>query len=363
MENILLQKANYLAEESGIDVTIITTDQQRRGCFFPISPKIHLIDLDINYCDAKRSKFWHLKKLYLHKLHKKRLTQVLHKERFDICISMMDFDFKFLPDIKDGSKKVAEYHFSRYAKALSATNPVKRYFQSLRTYSWISSLKKLDRFIVLTTRDKEQWGDLKNMEVIPNFISRYPTTASDLNHKRIISVGRYSYQKGFDMLLKAWSMVQDKLSDWELVIFGGGDKTVYEDMVNSLNLERATLNPPTADIGKEYLESSMYVMSSRFEGLPLVLLEAMSYGLPVISFDCPCGPSDIIKPEFGVLVENGDVEQLAASIIQAASAPDWLKSAGVNARSNSLRFLKPEIMSKWESLFSDLMQNLECVYF
>lgn len=357
MENILTQKVNYLAEVLGYDVTVITTDQEDKPTFYEISPKVKRVDLGINYSRAKSSGLWHLKKIALKRLHKKRLSEFLLKENFDICITLMDFDLGFLHSIKDGSKKIAEFHFSRYAKMLATTNPVKKKLQYFRTFSWKRILSKYYKFIVLTHQDKDQWGRMPNIEVIPNFINFEPEELADMKNKRIISVGRSDYQKGFDMLLSAWSIAQSKLPDWELVIFGGGDKSGLLTQIKNQNIRNIRLCAPTPAIGQEYLKSSLYVMSSRYEGLPLVLLEAMSYGLPVVSFNCPCGPSDIILPEFGKLVPANDINALAKAIVEFGRDEEKRSKASLEARKRSIHFSKKEIMERWNKLFEDVLKG------
>ena len=354
MENILLQKANYLAEVYGHEITIITTDQENNDIFFKISPQVRVIDLNINYNKTIRSRLWYVKKFNLVRRHKRRLADILHTEKFDVCISLMDFDFEFLTSINDGSKKIAEYHFSRYAKALSTRNVIGKTLQRLRTCQWKSILKKFDRFIVLTEQDKNQWGNMSNIDVIPNFINYFPEESCVPDARKIMSVGRMEYQKGFDMLLEAWEIVAKQLPDWSLSIYGGGDRSSLEQMIKDRMLERVSLNPPVSPIGKVYSECSLYVMSSRYEGLPLVLLEAMSYGLPIVSYECPCGPRDILRPDFGRLVKPDDVKALADTIVATAKDAEWRHKAVEAAKSHSHLFSKEVIMEKWNNLFSSL---------
>ena len=221
MERILTQKANYLAEELGYDVSVIVTDQDSRPMFFEVSDRIRVIDLGINYYKAKESALWHVKKAVLKRRHRAALSELLHREHFDIVISLMDFDFGFLSGIGDGSKKVLEYHFSKYSKVLGETNPLKRWLQKIRVEQWYRTAGRYDRFVVLTEEDRRQWGDIGNMEVIPNFITGLPDTVSGCTDRRVVSVGRADYQKGFDLLIDAWRMVHAEYPDWNLAIVGG----------------------------------------------------------------------------------------------------------------------------------------------
>ena len=132
----------------------------------------------------------------------------------------------------------------------------------------------------------------------------------------------------------------------------GGNKSELKKQIEEYGLQESIhLLPPTRTIGQEYQKSSLYVMSSRYEGLPLVLLEAMSYGLPLVSFGCPCGPKDIIKPEFGTLVECYDVNALAEAIMTWIGDRIMLLSGSCAARNEVQRYLRDNVMSRWDELF------------
>ncbi len=358
MENILLQKANYLADVLNYEVSIITTDQNDLPIFFKKSEKIRVIDLGINYNDSKNSRLWQIKKLSLLKRHKIRLKEVLQKEQFDIVISLMDFDFSFLYKIKDGSKKIVEFHFQRYYKVARAQNRILAILQYLRTFRWKKIISHYDRFIVLTQEDRKQWGKLENICVIPNFCNKKGDGITSLTSKRVLSIGRADYQKGFDMLVKAWRIVHKSYPDWELAIIGGGDKSELIKQIDDYELDGSIkLYPPTGEIEKEYLNSSLYVLSSRYEGLPLVLLEAISYGMPIVSFTCPCGPSDIVKPAFGSLVPRNDIKELSSAIIFWLANPHQRIDASEAALCESKNYCKENIMKKWDSLFKSLSDD------
>ena len=233
-----------------------------------------------------------------------------------------------------------------------------KYILIVQTFAILSpKLKKLDRFVVLTEKDKEAWVELDNVCVIPNPLSFIPQNISKLTEKRVIAVGRYCHEKGYDLLLKAWCIVQNSIADWRLEVFGEGDRSQYEEMISSLNIDRqrCILHGRSSNIQDEFEKSSLAVCSSKFEGFGLVITEAMSCGLPVVSFDCPWGPRAIIHDgEDGLLVENGNVEKLADAIIWMIQHPEMRSKMATKAIENVQRFSIEKIAEKWKSLFDAL---------
>ena len=219
------------------------------------------------------------------------------------------------------------------------------------------AIKQLDAFVVLTKQDALNWESVRSSVIIPNPLTLSTDTVAKCNSKKVISVGRYSEQKGYDILIKAWKLVNEKHPDWELIIYGEGELKPYleqEIELNQLNTN-VILHPPVSNIVDKYLESAFYVMSSRFEGFGLVLTEAMLCGLPCISFDCPSGPREIIAHnEDGLLVENGNISKLVEAICYFIENEDTRKEMGKKATQNMSRYGKPAIMKKWDELFNSL---------
>jgi glycosyltransferase involved in cell wall biosynthesis len=181
-----------------------------------------------------------------------------------------------------------------------------------------------------------------------------------LENKQVIAVGRYDYQKGFDRLIESWRMVYERFPDWKLKITGDGElRNELELLIDKYHLSDVIeLKKSASDILEEYLNASVLVMSSRYEGLPMVLLEAMSVGLPMVAFECKCGPKDVIADgENGFLVPEGDVQVLAERIIQLIENPFLRKKMGQAAKIKSGRYAEPTIMEQWIKLFDNLLDE------
>jgi glycosyltransferase involved in cell wall biosynthesis len=362
MERVLTMKANYFAEHFGYDITIILTDGADKPLFYPLSDKVKVVNLNIGFeelwtCSFVKKIVVYLKKQYLYK---KMLKNELMRIRPDITVSMLRREINFINDIKDGSKKIGEIHINRanFRNFDSKDdNFIKRFFAKIWMNDLTNKLKRLDRFVVLTEKDKEAWVELDNVCVIPNPLSFIPQNISKLTEKRVIAVGRYCHEKGYDLLLKAWLIVQNSIADWRLEVFGEGDRSQYEEMISSLNMDRhrCILHGRSSNIQDEFEKSSLAVCSSKFEGFGLVITEAMSCGLPVVSFDCPWGPRAIIHDgEDGLLVENGNVEKLADAIIWMIQHPEMRSNMATKAIENVQRFSIEKIAEKWKSLFDAL---------
>lgn len=362
MERVLTMKANYFAEHFGYDITIILTEGADKPLFYPLSDKVKVINLNIGFeelwtCSFIKKIVIYLKKQYLYK---KLLKNELMRIRPDITVSMLRREINFINEIKDGSKKIGEIHINRanFRNFESKDdNFIKRLFAKVWMNDLTNKLKRLDRFVVLTEKDKDAWVELDNVCVIPNPLSFVPQNISKLTEKRVIVVGRYCHEKGYDLLLKAWCIVQNNIADWRLEVFGEGDRSQYEEMISSLNMDRhrCILHGRSSNIQDEFEKSSLAVCSSKFEGFGLVITEAMSCGLPVVSFDCPWGPRAIIHDgEDGLLVENGNVEKLADAIIWMIQHPEMRSKMATKAIENVQRFSIEKIAEKWRSLFDAL---------
>lgn len=362
VERVLTLKANYFAEHFGYDITIILTEGKGKPFFYPLSDKVKVINLDLGFEELWKCSFVKKILVYLKKQHryKNLLSKELMHIRPDITISLLRREINFINEIKDGSKKVGELHVNRanYRNfEANETNTLKNWFSKFWNRSLVSKLRKLDRFVVLTEEDKASWTELDNVEVIPDPLAFEIEKISSLTNKRVIAVGRYVYQKGFDLLLHSWAMIEKQHPDWQLVVYGMGNREPYEHIIDELQIDcsRCHLYGNTSDIKKEYLDSSIFVFSSRFEGFGMVLIEAMACGLPVVSFDCPCGPKDIINHNVdGLLVENGNVKELALGLSELMDDEKELKRFSIEARKNVVRFSLESIADRWKSLFDNL---------
>nr|MBD5376417.1 glycosyltransferase family 4 protein [Bacteroides sp.] len=368
MERVLSIKANYLADKLGYEVMVVTTSQRSRKPFYSFSERIKFVDLGIDYEEIKMQPLVKRIKARIaaKRKHRRLLTDLLKEYRPDITVSMFTHEMTFLPSIKDGSKKVLELHFSKQFRTLDArSNGVSftmRAINHILDYLDRRAIRAYDQFVVLSKMDAADWGKgYKNMTIISNPLSFEPlgSELSNLDTKRALAIGRLCPQKGFDTLLKVWATIPAEVRDkWTLDIVGSGpDEQVLRKAILEYNLgESVKILPPVQDVQSLYRTHSIFCFPSRYEGFGMAILEAMSFGLPPVSFNCPCGPAEIIDDKFnGFLIKQNDIHSFANALIQLMESPNLRSDMGSRAHKKATeRFSVESTMNKWHNTFEHL---------
>ena len=311
---------------------------------------------------------------------RKRLSRVVEMLDPDVCVSLCGPEVRILPAVAGGRPCVAEYHFS-HDKFYRKYGGIFMYpYAWLRTHMLERAVSEYDCMVTLTEHDLPIWKrHCRRVERIFNPVTTPPGQVSRLAEKRMIAVGRLEDQKNFKDLVSAWSIVAERCPDWRLEIFGEGKlEHALRSQIARLGLTGSViLRGVVKDIASEYSNSSALLMTSLHEGFPLALVEASSFGLPLISYDCPTGPSEIIidagdggdagnvpaatldqaagNTPNGYLVPVGDVRTLADRICRIASDDNLRLRLGAASKASSHRFTPETIISAWEHLFSSLL--------
>lgn len=363
-DRIISGKANWLVEH-GYEVLILTDSQMGREPAFPLLSKVRLIDLAIDFGKEYGHPFLIRMFIYLKlmNIYKRKAEKVIRQEKPDIIITTLGRDIDFILDIKGNSKCIGEAHttkqFLRNFHMLEKKNPLFKYLIRLLRWRMESRVRKLDGLIVLAEEHKVDWANSCPVFVIPNFMSFYPERYSTCLNKQVIMVGRYNDAKGYDLLIPAWSLVHKQHPDWVLNIYGSGE--LHDQVVSWVNENQVdnsiVLHDPTNNIMEKYCESSISVLSSRYEGFSLVILESMACGVPVVSFDCPHGPRNIItNGEDGMLIEYLNINALADGICRLIENKELRRKMGLNARKNVKRYSVETVMRQWDDLFNRIVQ-------
>ena len=369
VERIWSQKLSLLAEWEDDQIFLITYNQYGAPFSFPISEKVRHIDLATRYISrCSFNGIWQYVDRYKsERVFKRALNDCLMTVRPDIvvCSDMHVADLKALLSVKLPVIRVVECHCGRsaYFEDLAKINGLfEKMKQFLLKKRLLRAISRFDRIIVMTEAERKDWEPKDKVVSIPNMLVHYPEDVHKGGHSyhRVISVGRFAYQKGYDLLLKAWRTVEDRHPDWCLDFYGSLDGGIgeYEQLqrqIESLGLHTVSLNSATTDIFSSYFESDIYVSASRFESFGLVLVEAMACGLPIVGFESLYGPTSIINNgSTGVLVPPYDTQQLAEAICQMIEHPEERVRMGENGRLEAKKYLPEQIMPLWRDFYKSL---------
>jgi glycosyltransferase involved in cell wall biosynthesis len=353
MERMLATIANELARQH--KVTVISAFNEGKQAGFPLAEKITQVDLQIvrkRYSVHQQKKEYHL-----------RLEEYLFAHPQDFCISLGSLEFFFLPKIKDGSRKIFWFHFALNYDVVTCRvtgyQQINRMIGSLRKLRRIYYASKYHKVVVLTKSDCKKWRRyLKNVDYIYNPVTITPNIFPDYSAKRAIAVGRLDYQKGFDYLIEAWNHVAQKHPDWHLDIYGEGSLSeILQGLIVHLGLSnRVHLCGFSRHLEDEYARHSFYILSSRYEGFGLVIVEAAACGLATVAYACEQGPSEIIETGVnGILIPKvGDINGLADSITYMIEHDNERESMGRNAKELSKRYNLETICHQWRDLLESL---------
>lgn len=347
LERVLATKINYFVEKYHYDVEIVILNDGYTNPFFKFSKQIKFHSVKVNG-----------NPIVYFKNYRKGIQNIINKINPDI-ISVCDDGLKgllFPLFFKLNQPVIYERHAS--FDIFKNKSKLKNLFFKLKKTISLYGAKKFDKFIVLTSNNLKEWG-LPNTQVIPNPLPFYPKSSSQLTNKTIIAVGSHNYNKGYDRLIKIWKNINLIYPNWKLEIYGKSNvKLNLESIIKQNGLENnITLFKPITNIYEKYLNASIFVLPSRSEGFGMVLIEAMACGLPVISFDCPSGPRDIIKNnKDGYLIKNNDLQEFEEKLLYLISNFEKRKELGLNAKKNVIIYNDKNIADIWNNLFIELIK-------
>ncbi|WP_428855904.1 glycosyltransferase family 4 protein [Bifidobacterium dentium] len=302
-ENVSIMIANELLARTYYEISFVSLFEEHDSPFFSIDPSIRRFELYPTVTHGMQHYFDTCR----------RLRNIVDNQHIDVLIDIDGIlDMYSLPVKHSTGVKVVSWEHFNYLQ-----NPGVPYRKLTRRWA----ARRADAIVTLTETDRKLYeGNLKlkcPIMAIANPMGTPTEVSYDADSRLILSSGRLTYQKGFDLLVKVASKVLPNHPDWQWMVLGEGeDRPVLEQMIHDASLDnQLVLEGRVDDMDSYYRRSAMFVMTSRFEGLPMVLLEAKAHRLPLISFDCPTGPSEVIEDGVnGAVVPLGDIDTMAATI-------------------------------------------------
>ncbi|MEO6611862.1 MAG: glycosyltransferase family 4 protein [Chitinophagaceae bacterium] len=340
IERAVVNAANLFVEK-GHKVTLLVLDETDNS-FYPIEPTVKLIQQPLSFGITPEGNIITRKikmlsdVLKLRRLLKRLEPDLIIASEYPLAVAAV------LSNAKKKSKLVSweHHHFHELEK------------NKFWTRLFRLAYSRLDAVVCLNEDERKLYHSVNpHPVVIPNFISANTETSARTS-KQILTVGRIASVKGTDMLVKAATIVLKKHPDWKWKIIGNSSidddfsRNIYQQQLpDGLTIQ----TPVSHDIGHEYKDASLYVMTSRNECFPMTLLEAMSFGLPCISFDCDTGPRHIIEHDYnGLLVEKENVVKLAKAVSASIRFHSLMQVMGRNAHQSVQSFLPETIYRLWQ---------------
>ena len=340
-ERAVTNLSNMLVKYGEYNVTILSCfSSENNNPYYELEDKVNIVHYNFSK-DSLVNRF----SSYINIIGK--TNKIIKEKSIDILLGTTHAFNCLMICMSRKVKKVACEHMSYEACPLIS--------KKIRKFCY----PRLSAIVLLTNADAKHYKFIEQSKlfVIPNSLSFIADEPAKLENKRIIAVGRLTEQKGFDILMSIAQIIKDEIPDWHIDIFGDGeDKSKLLELISEKKLESfVTINPPTKNIKEELLSSSLFVMTSRWEGLTMILLEAKACGLPIVSFDCPEGPADVIRDcEDGFLIECGDISALSEKIILLGKNQELRKQFGMMAKQSSNKYTASSIFIKWNDLFNSL---------
>ena len=361
----VVNQANALCADHDVEIVSVFRHRDKPG--FAIDPRVRLIPLtDLRGDGARWSRLLRKSRRFRNPFPHGQDNRF---RRWDPVVDVKIL--RYLRSVRDGILVTTRPGLNLLSARFTSGDVIRvgQDHMNLATYklelrkSILRTYPRLDAVTVLTGQDLRDYrqalrGSDLRVECIPNGIPSWRLPPAALESKVLIAAGRLVRQKGFDLLLEAFQRVCARHPDWQLWIFGSGaSRDSLAARIDALGLTgRAHLKGTTGQLDKRLAEASMFVLSSRYEGLPMVLLEAMTAGLPAVAFDCPTGPAEVIEHGVsGLLAPPEDVDALAAGICDLIEHPDRRRAMGAAARTASERYSMASVRAKWEELFAELV--------
>lgn len=358
IERVMVEKMNLLASMYGYEIYVLTTDQNSHPVPYQLSEEIYLEDLDIQIHHQYRYRSFkrllvlnRLLCLFYHRLSEKLQTI---QPNVIVCTTANYIDINLLAIIKGNIPMVVESH-----SICCQTIRKKGIMGKFAELMYRRGLSKSQMIVALTENDASEWRKIHScVKVIPNVVHLNKGILSSLDQKRVMWVGRFDYQKRPMEMIEIWRMVYPQFPEWSLYFYGEG--VLRQQLESTARLLDMNIHicHSTDRIFDFYRASSILVSTSLFEPFGLVIPEAMSCGLPIVAYNCPYGPADIISDgKNGYLIDYDNIDNYVNKLSLLMRNLDLRIKMGKDGYVSSKRYEVNQIMPLWRALFEQLIQK------
>ena len=347
IEKLVAEKANYWSDVFGYEVKIISTEQENKPFVYQLSDKVNFQDLAINF--HREISFFHPKnlgKLFKNFLQMKKIIKV-EKPDFILVASHIPMTY-LLPCIKNNAKIIKEFHYSKF-------NQPQNYKENI-----FNSIEGKYDYLVILSQEEAGFYKTKNTVVIPNPVKIPVFKINEISERENVATAvlRFAPVKQLEKMVTIWERFTEKFPDWKLHLYGVKEGDYYEkiqNLVEEKNLENSILfKGKTNDVASELNNAKLLLMTSEQECFPMVILEAHSCGAPVVSFDAPTGPRNIIHHnKDGILVDNNNEDEFVEILENLALNQEKIQVLSDGALQNSKNYELQKVMNLWKNLIFD----------
>lgn len=351
IEKLVSIKANYWSEVFGYEVIIVSTEQQDKDFIYHISPKVKHIDLAVNY--AEGISFFHPSNLRKLSANTFKLQRLIKEQRPDFILMASHIPLTYiLPFIRKRSRIIKEFHFSKSSQAFTTKEKIFTYIEGLYDY------------LVVLSREEQQFYRSSNTVVIPNpvlFVKNNPLPVLQRS-KTAVAVLRFAPVKQIEKMVEAWSLFVKKFPDWKLKIFGTTGNHYYQmikTQVEKIEFPGSIIfcghSSSTSD---EIEKARALLLTSANECFPMVILESFAVGTPVVSFDSPTGPRNIITHgKDGIIVPLNDTQTFSDALSKLEEDDILLNNLSLNAINTAKDYELDKIMNIWKTKIFEQLQH------
>lgn len=344
VERIVSEKANTLSVQYHHKVTLISVYHDDRQQRYKLDEKVRMVLLDVPFAKKTSNP--------VSRLLSRLSTMLTAICRLNKAVKLLNPDIIFftttlgailLPFCNTKARKIYESHLARNF------NPFNQLF--------FLTERSAERVVCLTSGDAKEFKHARQVNIIPNFINQVSNHVDDYGIKKAMAVGRLEHQKGFDILISCWQEIARRFPDWKLDIYGeGACREALQQQIDTLYLgDKVKLCGRHDNIMEVYPRYSLHLMTSRYEGLPMTLIEAQACGLPSVVFNFQYGASDIVTDGHnGLIVEQGNTELFTEAVIKMLSSEALRKEYGTHALAVGKRYSKENIFKKWIKLIEEI---------